>query len=109
MVEDSMKLLSYLFLTFVPAAFFAAIGFPQTVTGGLDGHVTDSAGGAIPNAQVTARDATAGVERATRTNDAGYFSMPFIPIGTYDVTVSMKGFANLVSTNNTVTLNKTTT
>ena len=88
---------------------FASIGLAQTVTGGLDGHVTDSAGGAIPGAQVVARDSSAGVERTTRTNEAGYFSMPFIPIGTYDVTVTMKGFANLISNGNVVTLNKTTT
>src|SRR5215471_4245198 len=100
--EDSMKRLWCVLL-------LSSIGIDQTVTGGLDGHVTDSDGGAITNAQVVARDPSAGVERTTRTNDAGYFSMPFIPIGTYDVTVSMKGFANLVSTGNTVTLNKTTT
>src|SRR5215471_6548049 len=89
--------------------FFAALGSAQTVTGGLDGHVTDAAGGAIPNARVTANDPVAGVERTTRTNGAGYFSMPFVPIGTYSVSVSMQGFSRLTSQGNQVALNKTTT
>src|SRR5215471_1911969 len=89
--------------------FFAALGSAQTVTGGLDGHVTDAAGGAIPNARVTANDPVAGVERTTRTNAAGYFSMPFVPIGTYSVSVSMQGFSTLTSQGNQVALNKITT
>jgi len=28
-----------------------------------------------------------GAERTTRTNRAGYFEMPFLPIGAYDITV----------------------
>src|SRR5215472_7841602 len=89
--------------------FFAALATAQTVTGGLDGHVSDAAGGAIPNARVTANDPVAGVERTTRTNGAGYFSMPFVPIGTYSVSVSMQGFSTLTSQGNQVALNKITT
>jgi hypothetical protein len=90
-------------------ACFCGVASAQTVTGGLDGHVLDAAGGAIPNGAITAHDSVAGVERTTRTNDSGYFSMPFVPIGTYDVTVTMKGFATLVDRNNAVTLDRTTT
>jgi hypothetical protein len=80
----------------------------QTVTGNLDGHVTDQASGVVPNAQVVARSTTSGAERTTQTNETGYFQMPFLPIGAYNVTVSMKGFATLVVKGNEVTLNKTT-
>jgi len=86
----------------------AGIGWTQTVTGGLDGHVTDQAGAGVPGAEVLAHDPVAGVERASRTNDTGYFSIPFVPIGTYDVTVTMKGFARVTVKDNPVTLNKVT-
>ena len=35
--------------------------------------------------------------------------MPFLPIGAYDVTVSMKGFATTVAKGTEATLNKTAT
>jgi outer membrane receptor protein involved in Fe transport len=90
-------------------AGLSSLGLAQTVTGGLDGRITDSAKAAVPNAQVVAIDPVAGVQRTSRTNDAGYFSIAFVPVGTYDVTVTMKGFATLVAKGNEVTLNKTTT
>ena len=83
--------------------------FAQTVTGALEGHVTDQAGGAVPAAEVLAHDAVLGVQRSTQTNEAGYFNLPFLSLGNYEVTVTAKGFATLVATGNLVTLNKTTT
>jgi outer membrane receptor protein involved in Fe transport len=74
----------------------------------MEGHVTDQAGGAVPGADVVARDAVLGVTRNTQTNEAGYFNLPFLPIGNYEVTVTAKGFASLVALGNAVTLNKTT-
>ncbi len=90
-------------------AVLSGTGHGQTVTGNLDGHVTDPAGAAVPGVQVVARSAATGVERTAQTNGVGYFEIPFVPIGTYDVTATATGFATLVATGNTVTLNKTTT
>jgi len=91
------------------AAFLPTTARAQTVTGNLDGHITDPAGGAVPGAEVVAHGTATGAERTTRTNQAGYFEMPFLPIGAYDVTVSLKGFATTVAKGNDVMLNKTTT
>ena len=104
-----MKQFTSLFLICVAIALMSVITRAQTVTGNLDGRVTDPPGGAIPGVQVVARSMDTGVERATGTNEDGYFSMPFLPIGIYDVTVSGKGFATLLTQGNVVTLNKTTT
>ncbi len=104
-----MKGLKRLLFAGMICAGLSSLGLAQTVTGGLDGRITDSAKAAVPNAQVVAIDPVAGVERTSRTNDAGYFSIAFVPVGTYDVTVTMKGFATLVAKGNEVTLNKTTT
>src|SRR5260370_14425671 len=83
--------------------------FGQTVTGNLDGHLTGPAGSVIPGVEVVAHGAGTGVERSSRTNQDGYFELPFLPIGSYDVTASMKGFATTVAKGNLVTLNKTST
>lgn len=98
-----------LWLAGVAGAWLSGAAPAQVVTGNLDGHIADPAGGAIPGAQVTARGAGTGVERHASANEDGYFQMPFLPIGEYDVTVSRQGFATLDARGNAVTLNKTTT
>jgi hypothetical protein len=101
-----MRRLAHVFLICVVVLSTARA---QTVTGNLDGHITDPSGAAVQGAQVEARSAATGVERTVTTNNEGYFVMPFLPIGTYDVTVSGRGFATLAALGNNVTLNKTTT
>src|SRR5260370_12563269 len=81
----------------------------QTVTGTLDGHIADPAGAVVPKVKITAKNLETGVERNTVTNDAGYFLMSFLPLGSYDVTAQLTGFATSVVKNVDVTLNKTTT
>lgn len=96
-------------LILIAGLFFAAGLHAQTVTGNLDGHVSDPAGAAIPGAQVVARSPQTGVERSTQTNESGYFNMTFLPIGTYDVTVKSQGFSDFTQKGNTVSVNKSTT
>ncbi|MFB3828643.1 MAG: carboxypeptidase regulatory-like domain-containing protein [Bryobacteraceae bacterium] len=86
----------------------AGMAFGQT-TGTLDGHITDPAGAAVPGVNITAKNVETGVERAGTTNEAGYFQMPFMPLGRYDVTAEAKGFATMVARNLVITLNKATT
>jgi hypothetical protein len=103
-----MKQHALLFLC-VSFVSLTSIAPAQTVTGNLDGRITDPSGGAIQNVRVMARSTDSGVERSTLTNEDGYFAMAFLPIGMYDVTVSARGFTTLVAQGNAVTLNKTTT
>ncbi len=81
----------------------------QTVTGTLDGRVADPTGAVVPRVQVTAKNVETGVERTTNANEAGYFQMPFLPLGIYDVTTQLAGFASVRAEGVVVTLNKTTT
>ena len=78
-----MKQFTSLYLICVAIGLMSVITRAQTVTGNLDGRVTDPPGGAIPGVQVVARNMDTGVERATATNEDGYFAMPFLPIGIY--------------------------
>jgi hypothetical protein len=67
-------------------------GHAQTFRGTILGTVVDQSGAAVPGAKVTASNQATGVTRATTTQDAGTFTIPELPIGTYTVTVSKEGF-----------------
>jgi len=64
----------------------------QETTGTITGSVVDPSNAAIQGATVTAKDADRGTVFTTQTNDSGAFNLTRIPIGTYAVTVSVKGF-----------------
>jgi len=72
-------------LAFTIYLAFCGVSAAQTVTGTLDGRITDQTGAVVPQAQVTAKHVATGVERNTTTNDSGYFQMPFLPLGEYQV------------------------
>jgi hypothetical protein len=85
---------------------FTAAG--QTVTGTLSGNVTDPTGAVIPNAQITAKNSETGISRSATTNAEGFYNMPFLPLGTYDVTVEIRGFQKIVKAGVLIELNKNT-
>jgi ribosomal protein S12 methylthiotransferase accessory factor YcaO len=86
---------------------FASIALAQTVTGTLQGTVTDMNGAVIPGAEVVLKNADTGQERTLKTNSDGFYVASFIPIGRYEVTVNQKGFTSLVKENIEVGLNQT--
>ena len=62
----------------------------------MEGTVLDPAGAAIPQARVTLRSAATGLARATFSAETGYYSFPFLPVGTYELEVSHAGFASRI-------------
>ena len=97
-----------IFLLAVVFGFSAPQLCAQTVTGSLSGHVTDSSGALVPNVRITARHTDTGALRQTISGSEGYYLIPFLPLGTYEVTAELQGFATVVHKNIDVTLNKTT-
>lgn len=71
----------------VLAVTVAQPGAAQTSTGTVRGSVTDEAGTAIPGASINATNVATGVQRAATTNDAGFYALPGLPPGTYDIRV----------------------
>src|SRR6266851_5667993 len=65
----------------------------QTITGSVNGTVTDPSGAVIPNATVTATNVDTGVATPTTTNNDGIYNIRFLQIGNYKVTVEASGFA----------------
>jgi len=64
----------------------------QTVTGDIGGIVADNSGAVIVGAQVTATNVATTIASSTATNKDGVYSIRFLPIGTYKVTISAAGF-----------------
>src|SRR5262245_51930793 len=61
--------------------------------GSIEGTVTDETGAVLPGALVTIKNPATGVARETTTDGGGRFRAPLLPVGTYEVTTSLSGFA----------------
>ena len=64
----------------------------QVATGTILGNVTDTSGGAVPGAQVTATNSGTGFSRGTTTDVSGQYSLPLLPVGQYKIEVKLSGF-----------------
>jgi outer membrane receptor protein involved in Fe transport len=74
----------------IGVVLFGALGFSQS-TGNIGGTVTDAAGSAVPNASVTVHNQGTGAEQVTKTDAAGIYLVPSLPVGTYRVEVKSPG------------------
>ena len=61
--------------------------------GAIEGTVTDESGGVLPGVNVTIRNVATGITRVTQSDGAGVYRAPLLPVGTYDVTAALSGFA----------------
>jgi hypothetical protein len=64
----------------------------------LSGYVKDPSGGVLPGATVTATQVSTQLTRTTVTNEQGYYVLPEIPIGEYEVIAELPGFKRHVET-----------
>jgi Carboxypeptidase regulatory-like domain/TonB dependent receptor-like, beta-barrel/TonB-dependent Receptor Plug Domain len=64
----------------------------QSTTGTLLGTVTDSAGGVLVGATVTATQRDTGFTRSLTTDAAGAYAFSYMPLGRYQVKVERDGF-----------------
>ena len=79
--------------TFILSFAVCCIAKAQTITGSVNGTVTDPSGAVIPNAKVTATNTDTGVATATTTNNDGIYNIRFLQIGNYKLTTEASGFA----------------
>lgn len=63
-----------------------------SVTGSISGTVMDSSGAVIPGATVVAVNAETNIRNSTLTNAEGFYSLPALPPGDYEVQIKAKGF-----------------
>jgi hypothetical protein len=61
-------------------------------TGSFSGNVLDKSGSGIPGAGVTVTSQETGQARSVKTDDAGHYLIPLLPVGMYTVHVDAAGF-----------------
>lgn len=85
----------------------------QGTGGRILGRIADPTGAVLSGARVTATNEATGVTRDVLSNDSGDYVFPDLPVGTYGLTVDLKGFKKVVrhsiglDVNQVLTLNMT--
>src|SRR6266699_5378375 len=83
-------------------SLFAAQGYAQVTGATLSGTITDPSGGVIPNAMVSVRNTATGVTREVTADTAGFYSLPHLLAGSYELTVTSSGFSTARQSNLTL-------
>jgi len=68
----------------------------QTWNSHLEGVVLDPSGAAIPAATLELRNPATGQVRHATTDANGFYSFPFLPVGSYDLEIRKSGFVSKV-------------
>jgi hypothetical protein len=79
----------------------------QTITATLTGTVSDPNGALVAGANVTATSQATGLGKSGTTDEAGRFTLTFLPPGAYNITVEKSGFKKLVRSNVTLEVAQT--
>lgn len=94
-------------LGFLLFALGVAIPLPaQTSNGSIRGRVSDSTGAIIPGTGVTITDLDRNISQVRNSDASGNFLFPTVPIGTYSVTVTARGFRTFVQPRLAVNVNQ---
>lgn len=91
------------------AAGMATQAWSQVLYGSIVGVVSDPTQAAVPRASITVTNTATGLSRHASSDDLGYFSIPNLPPGPYDVSVTASGFRVLTRRGVDVRANVVTT
>jgi outer membrane receptor protein involved in Fe transport len=88
---------------------FAHPAFAQLSTAQLNGTVRDESGGSVGKASVSLRDMDTNRVYTTATNDSGFYVLPNLPPGRYELKISYTGFSNFTQTGFSLTVGQAAT
>jgi hypothetical protein len=74
------------FVGLLPLPSFAQVG------GSISGTIKDSSGGVVPGVTVTAANTVLGTTYEAVTDGQGLYNFPKLPVGRYDLTMTLEGF-----------------
>src|SRR5690348_12756814 len=80
----------------------------QVLYGSIVGTLTDQTGAVVPKATVTVTNTATGLSRQATTNTDGYYSIPNLQEGTYDLSITAGGFKTHTQRGVTVPINAAT-
>ena len=88
---------------------FSVFAQSQALNGQIEGTVADANGAVVPNAVVTAKNTDNGTERKVSANESGFYRIPLLPLGAYQVTVEVAGFKKFLQNGITLSVGQTAT
>nr|MBA3297001.1 carboxypeptidase regulatory-like domain-containing protein [Acidobacteriota bacterium] len=89
-------------------AFGASTASAQQTTGNITGRIVDAQGAAVPGVTLTAKNSQTGFVRTEQSDAEGGYLLNGLPVGTYDVTAELQGFAKFERTGLIVNVGQTT-
>jgi hypothetical protein len=87
------------FLIVVGIFAFALSAIAQTDRGTITGTVSDASGAVIPGVAIQAKNLGTGTVYEGGTSETGNFTLPQLPVGTYEVSATLPGFKKFVRSN----------
>jgi outer membrane receptor protein involved in Fe transport len=89
-------------------SFAVSTASAQQTTGNISGRITDAQGSAVPGVSVTAKTATTGFTRTEVSDGEGLYRLTGLPVGVYELTAELTGFAPFVRKDIVVNVASTT-
>src|SRR5215203_2322547 len=77
-------------------SFAGTTATAQQTTGNISGRITDAQGSAVPGVSVTAKTAATGFSRTDVSDAEGVYRLTALPVGVYELTAELTGFAPFV-------------
>ena len=97
--------LAFAVLVVCPSSLFAQ----ATAVAQLNGTVADESGAIVAGAAVSLRDTSTNVAYTATSNDRGFYAIPNLPPGQYELKVSYTGFAGYTQTGIVLTVGQSAT
>src|SRR3984885_2903307 len=96
-LTNMISLRTSFFVVAFALAFAICPALHAQATGSFSGNVRDKSGGAISGATVTVTAQSTGLTREAKTDSAGHYLIPLLPVGLYTVRVDFTGFQSTES------------
>src|SRR5437016_5160173 len=81
--------------------------FAQSDRGTITGTIADPAGAVVANAPIEAKNTETGALYQAASSSTGNYTLPQLPVGTYELSVTVPGFKKYVRQNVTVAIAQT--
>jgi hypothetical protein len=92
----------------ISLVIITATASAQVLYGSIVGTLTDATGAVVPNATVTVTNSANGLTRTATTDQAGYYSIPNLQEGLYELAVTASGFKPYTQKDINVSVNRAT-
>jgi hypothetical protein len=79
--------------------FFLAAAAALAQNSGIQGVVTDPTSAPVPAARISVTNLATGILTTVTTNQTGFYTAPFLPVGTYRVVAEKEGFSSITRDN----------